>query len=152
MLLAPADEVSVGDVIPSRGRTVTETDVVNFCYLTGNWLEIHSNTELAARTEYGQRVVQGTLVFAMIPGLVPWDPQYTQAFYGTDSLRFIRPVFIGDTVTAHVVIGEKKIRDRETAIVRFDVEVVNQRNEVVQAFQMRLLGRRQPLNERGTDG
>jgi len=152
MILAPVDEVNIGDVIPSRGRTVTETDVVSFCYLTGNWLEIHSNTEVAARTEYGQRVVQGSLVFAMIPGLVTWDPQYTRAFYGVDSLRFLRPVFIGDTVRAHVVVGGKRIRDADTAVVTFDVEVTNQRDEVVQACKMSILGRRRPLDGGTTHG
>ncbi|MBO0875734.1 MAG: MaoC family dehydratase N-terminal domain-containing protein [Pseudonocardia sp.] len=147
MLLAPADEVRIGEVIPSRGRTVTETDVVSFCYLTGNWLEIHSNTELAARTEYGQRVVQGSLVFSIVPGLVPWDPRYTRAFYGVDGMRFLKPVFIGDTVRARVTVLEKKVRDEESAVVTFKVEVVNQRDEVVQVCRMHLLGRRKPLGE-----
>ncbi|MFI0370158.1 MaoC/PaaZ C-terminal domain-containing protein [Actinomadura sp. 1N219] len=145
MLLAPADEVSVGDVTPARGRTVTETDVVSFCYLTGNWLEIHSNTELASRTEYGQRVVQGSLVFSMVPGLVSWDPRYTRAFYGVDSLRFVRPVFIGDTITARIRVADKEDRDADSAVVTFAVEVVNQRDEVVQVCRMRILGRRRAL-------
>lgn len=147
MLLAPADEVKVGDVIPSRGRTVTETDVVSFCYLTGNWLELHSNVEFASRTEFGERLVQGSLVFAMIPGLVPWDPRYIRAFYGVESLRFVSPVFIGDTVHGRIVVGDKRIRDDESAIVTFDVEVHNQRDEVVQLCQMSLLGRRRAMNE-----
>lgn len=147
MLLAPADDVQVGEVIPSRGRTVTETDVVNFCYLTGNWLEIHSNAELAATTEYGQRLVQGSLVFAMIPGLLPWDPRYTRAFYGVERLRFIAPVFINDTVTARVTVSDITIRNDDESVVTFDVQVLNQRAEPVQVCQMRILGRRRALGE-----
>lgn len=147
MLLAAVDDLSVGDLVPSRGRTVTETDVVSFCYLTGNWLEIHSNAELAKRTRFGQRIVQGSLVFSMIPGLVGWDPRYTIAFYGVDRMRFVKPVFIGDTVTAQVRVAAIEIRDDDTGVVTFGIEVENQRGEVVQALDMRILGRRRALEE-----
>jgi acyl dehydratase len=142
VLQAPVDELTVGDLIPARGRTITETDVVSFCYLTGNWLEIHSNAELAKSTPYGQRLVQGSLVFSIIPGLVQWDPRYIIAMYAVEDLRFRRPVFIGDTISARVAIEDVTIRDAETGIVTFANEVSNQRGEVVQTFRMRILGRR----------
>lgn len=142
MLLKPVDKLAVGDIVPSRGRTVTESDVVSFCYLTGNWLEIHSNAELAKQTRFGQRIVQGSLVFSIIPGLVGWDPRYTIAFYGVDRMRFVRPVFIGDTVTAKVRVSAIDIRDEETGIVTFGIEVENQHGQTVQALDMRILGHR----------
>ena len=148
MLLKAADDVRVGDVVPSRGRTITETDVVSFCYLTGNWLEIHSNTEVAARTEFGERLVQGSLVFSIIPGLVGWDPRFTRAFYGVERLRFVHPVFIGDTITAKVVVSDIEIRNDDESVVTFDVEVQNQRGETCQVCQFRLLGRRRALDVR----
>jgi acyl dehydratase len=147
MLQAPFDEVQIGDTVRSRGRTVTETDVVSFCYLTGNWFELHSNVEVAAKTEYGQRLVQGGLVFSLIPGLVVWDPRYVIAFYGVDRLRLIRPVFIGDTVSARIWVVDKKVRDEASGKVTFQIEVVNQRDEVVQACSMIILGRRECLDE-----
>jgi acyl dehydratase len=142
MLLKPVDELSVGETVPARGRTVTETDVVSFCYLTGNWLEIHSNEEVAARTPYGRRLVQGSLVFSIIPGLVAWDARYTIAMYAVDDMRFPRPVFIGDTITAQIAVEDVQMRDADTGIATFAVTVVNQRDEVVQTFRMRILGRR----------
>lgn len=142
MLLAPVDEMSVGDVIPARGRTITETDVVSFCYLTGNWLEIHSNAELAKDTPYGQRLVQGSLVFSIVPGLVHWDARYVVAMYAVDDLRLLRPVFIGDTISVRVVVENIEEYDEQTGIVTFANEVFNQRDEVVQTFRMRILGRR----------
>ena len=142
MLHKPVDEVNIGETVPARGRTVTETDVVSFCYLTGNWLEIHSNEEVAARTRYGRRLVQGSLVFAMIPGLVAWDARYTIAMYAVDDMRFPRPVFIGDTITAQIAVEDVQLRDKDTGIATFAVTVVNQRSEVVQTFRMRILGRR----------
>ena len=66
-------ELSVGDVRHSNGRTVTETDVVTFCMLTGNWLELHSNAEFAKSTRFGQRVVQGSLVFSIVNAMFPFD-------------------------------------------------------------------------------
>ena len=60
------DELEIGDKTESeRGRTITETDVVFFCYLTGNWLELHSNAEYAKETQFGERLVQGSLTFAI---------------------------------------------------------------------------------------
>src|ERR1700753_3014383 len=64
------DELEVGTSTGvSRGRTITETDVVTFMMITGNWAEIHSNTEFAATTPYGQRLVQGTLGLSVSQGL-----------------------------------------------------------------------------------
>jgi acyl dehydratase len=142
MLHKPVDELTLGESVPARGRTVTETDVVSFCYLTGNWLEIHSNEEVAAKTPYGRRLVQGSLVFSIIPGLVEWDARYTIAMYAVNEMRFPRPVFIGDTITAQIAVDHVQLRDADTGIATFAVKVVNQRGEVVQTFRMRILGRR----------
>jgi acyl dehydratase len=139
------DEIAVGDVWSGRGRTITETDVVSFCYLTGNWLEIHSNVEVAAASSYGQRLVQGSLTFSLIPGLVGWDHRYVIAFYGVDRLRFLRPVFIGDTVHPKVRVVETAPKDDERGVVALAVEVRNQRDEVVQVGVFKLLVRRGPL-------
>lgn len=59
MITQPFDELSLGQRRRSGGRTMTETDVVNFCGLTGNWLAIHADAEFSKRSLYGQRVVQG---------------------------------------------------------------------------------------------
>jgi acyl dehydratase len=139
------DDTQIGTKLTTPGRTITETDVVSFCYLTGNWLEIHSNAEFAARTEYGQRIVQGSLTFSLIAGLVGWDPQYLVAFYGVDNLRFLRPVFIGDTIHATIEVIEKKELEGERGVVSQKVVVYNQRDEEVQASIFKLLVRKKPL-------
>ena len=77
---------------------MTETDVVNFCMLTGNWLELHSNAEFARHTLYEQRLVQGSLVFSVLNAMIPFDAAVV--FYGADRLRFAKPTFIGDTLCA----------------------------------------------------
>ncbi|MHB8246003.1 MAG: MaoC/PaaZ C-terminal domain-containing protein [Acidimicrobiales bacterium] len=145
MITESFDDIAVGAVVTTPGRTVTETDVVSFCYLTGNWLEIHSNREFAAGTEYGQRLVQGSLTFSLIAGLVKWDPQYLVAFYGVDNLRFIRPVFINDTIHATIEVVEKTELDGDRGVVANRVTVFNQRDEPVQSSIFKLLVRKSPL-------
>lgn len=62
--------------------------------LTGNWLELHSNAEFARHTLYGQRLVQGSLVFSVLNAMIPLDAEVV--FYRADRLRFAKPTFIGD--------------------------------------------------------
>ncbi len=128
------DETKVGDKVISRARTVTETDVTMFCMFTGNWLELHSNVEYAKSTRFGQRIVQGSLVYALIPGLVPVQPAgRTIAFYGVDRLRFLKPVFIGDTVHVEAEVIELQSKDERSGVITHNVSVKNQRDEVVQS-------------------
>ena len=150
MITESFDDIEVGETWAGRGRTITETDVVNFCYLTGNWLEIHSNVEVAAATPFGERLVQGSLTFSLIPGLVTWDYRYVIAFYGVDHLRFLRPVFIGDTVHPELRVVEKTVKDDERGVVALEIEVRNQHHEVVQAAVFKLLVRRRALQLDGT--
>ena len=61
MIRHPFGELSLGQTGVSSGRTMTETDVVNFCMLTGNWLELHSNIEHAKEAIYGQRLFPSSM-------------------------------------------------------------------------------------------
>jgi len=137
----PFPELTIGQRKVSRGRTVTETDVVNFCMLTGNWLELHSNVEFAKHTLYGQRLVQGSLVFSIVNALLPFDPTVIEAFYGVDKLRFTRPTFIGDTLYAETeVIRLKPHKDRH-GIATSLLTGRNQRGEIVMTCEFSLLVR-----------
>ena len=145
MISEPYPSLSVGQRRASRGRTITETDVVNFCMLTGNWLELHANTEFAAATLYGQRLVQGSLIFAIGNALLPFDPEVIEAFYGVDRLRFTRPTFIGDTIWASAEIIALQPRGEGHGVATLDLQVANQRGEVVMRCDFRLLVRRERL-------
>lgn len=139
------DEMTIGEKYTSRGRTITEADVVNFCYLTGNWLEIHSNTEFCKTTEFGERIVQGSLVFSIIAGLVEWDPTVIIAFYGVDKIRFLSPVKIGDTIYVKGEVTDKQAKDESRGVVTGEIKVLNQRDELVQVAIFKLLVRRTRL-------
>lgn len=114
----PYDELEVGRVFRSGGRTITETDVVNYCALTGNWIEIHSNVNYAAHTRFGERLVQGALTYSILTGLIQFGLSI-QANYGIDAMRFRRPVKIGDTVYATAEVLRKKEKDDQYGVTTF---------------------------------
>lgn len=145
MMNLPYGELAIGQKARSRGRTITETDVVNFCGLTGNWLEIHSNAEFAKKTLFGQRVVQGGLVFVISNALFGFDSAVVEAFYGVDKLRFIKPTFIGDTLHAESEITAMKDKGDRHGVVTAHLKAVNQRGETVLSCEFSLLIRRERL-------
>lgn len=145
MVNKPYGELALGQRLRSRGRTLTETDVVNFCGLTGNWLEIHANAEFAKKAMFGQRIVQGGLVFVIGNALLGFDSALVEAFYGVDKLRFLKPSFIGDTIHAETEIIRLKERGDAHGIVTNLLTIINQREETVLSCEFSLLIRRTPL-------
>ncbi|WP_456390646.1 MaoC/PaaZ C-terminal domain-containing protein [Profundibacter sp.] len=149
MIQQPFGELEVGQVAVSIGRTMTETDVVNFCMLTGNWLELHSNVEHAKGSLYGQRLVQGSLVFSVINAIIPFDSSVLAAFYGCDKLRFLRPTFINDTLWAKIEIIRLKDHDENHGVVTLKLESINQRDETNMRCEFSLLIRKARLDQPG---
>ena len=145
MVNKPYGELTLGQRQRSRGRTLTETDVVNFCGLTGNWLEIHANAEFAKKAMFGQRIVQGGLVFVIGNALLGFDSALVEAFYGVDKLRFLKPSFIGDTIHAETEIIRLKDRGHAHGVVTNLLTIINQRHETVLSCEFSILIRRQPL-------
>jgi 3-hydroxybutyryl-CoA dehydratase len=138
---------SVGDRWRSpRGRTVTETDVVNFCGLSGDFYPLHSDAVWAEQGPFGRRIAHGLLVLSLTSGLVRLEPGYVWAFYGIDRLRFPAPTFIGDTLWVELEVTETAVRDERFGVVAAAVATVNQRAETVMAGTWRLaVPRRHPL-------
>lgn len=139
------EDLVVGDVTRSRARTITETDVVNFCALTGNWLAIHADAEFSKSSKFGQRVVQGGLVFVIGNALFGFDEKVIAAFYGVDNLRFVRPTFIGDTIHATREITDLRPKDEKYGVASAKLEVRNQHDEVVLVCDFRILVYRLPV-------
>jgi len=149
MIQKPFGELEIGQVGVSIGRTMTESDVVNFCMLTGNWLELHSNIEHAEHSLYKQRLVQGSLVFSVVNAMIPFDSSILAAFYGCDKLRFLRPTFINDTVWARVEIIKLKDHDEKHGVVTSKLEAINQRDETSLRCEFSLLIRKERLDHPG---
>jgi 3-hydroxybutyryl-CoA dehydratase len=137
------DDLDIGMTQASRGRTITETDIVNWCATTGDWFVLHSDKEYAARSEFGQRIAPGVMVFAFSGGLcVPPMPRAIIANYGSDKIRYPRPTFIGDTLHADIEVAEKQIRGEDRGVATFRWDMVNQNGDVVMASFLKVLLRR----------
>jgi len=139
------EDFEIGEEAVSAGRTITETDIVNFAGLTGDWNEIHTNKEFAATGPFKQRIAHGALVFSVATGLSVRMGQTADtviAFYGLDRLRFVKPVFIGDTVSVRQRCEAKSERDEKSGIVTFLNEVLNQNEVVVVSYTAKVLLKR----------
>ena len=123
------EEFEVGLEIQTGARTITETDLVNFAGLSGDFNFIHINADAAKDTPFGQRVAHGMLVASIATGLA-----VQQGFIDGTTLafrdlnwKFTKPVFIGDTIHVQVKVTETKLMARlGGGIVTFDARVVNQ--------------------------
>jgi len=135
------DEIEVDERMASRGRTITEADIVQWCSLTGDWYVLHTNAHYAAQTRFGQRVVPGLLVQAYAAGLgVPPDAPAIVANYGTDNLRFIAPTFIGDTLHLEARVLTKEIkREGRDGLIRLEWNMVNQNGITVMKSDLQIL-------------
>jgi 3-hydroxybutyryl-CoA dehydratase len=130
------DELEVGMRGRSRGRTITEADVVGFAGLSGDWHPLHTDAEYAAHGPFGARIGHGMLTLAVTTGLMTLSPEAIEAFYGMDRVRFLRPVMLGDTIRVETTLEEKIPRDGGGGKVVVKGEVINQSDQPVLAFQM----------------
>ena len=140
------------DLIPdttasSAERTITEADVMSFARLTGDFVKLHTDEEFAKRTSYGRRIAHGALVFSVSIGLATEMHLFDDAliaFVGVDKLRFVAPVFLGDTVHVVKTVVERKPLDASKGTVTFASRVLNERGELVLTYRDRLLIERHP--------
>lgn len=135
------DEIQLGETFTSRGRTITETDVVQWCSLTGDWYVLHTNAHYAAETRFGQRIVPGILVQAYAAGLgIPPAAPAIIANYGTDALRFTAPTFIGDTLHLRASVdGKETKRDGKDGVVKLGWNMFNQNGIMVMKSDLQIL-------------
>ena len=138
----------------SRGRTVTEADIVMFAGLTGDFVELHTNEEFAKTTKFGRRIAHGALVFSISVGLTTRMNLLDDtilAFAGVDKLRFVAPVFIGDTIHVTKRVVEQQELGAAQGSVTFETKVLNQRNELVLVYRDKMLLKRRDAGITGTE-
>lgn len=131
------DEYIVEAARTSTGRTITETDIVVHAGQSGDFYPHHMDAEWCKTQEFGQRVAHGTLVLSVAVGMLAGEINEVAFSYGYDRVRFVAPVFIGDTITSKAVISGKCDHARKPAeygLVEEQVIVTNQRGETVIAF------------------
>lgn len=127
------EQIQVGMTWTSPGRTVTETDIVNFACHTGDFNPLHIDRVHAEGTIFGKPIAHGLLGLAWVAGLGSNDPNpHTLAFAGIRDWKFLKPVFAGDTVRVETEAIEVENSGRRAGRVAWARKLVNQDGVVVQ--------------------
>ena len=141
------EEFEVGEALETPARTITETDVVIFAGLSGDYNPLHTDAEFAKETMFGERIAHGMLGLSIVSGLA-WRTGFME---GTaDALisvetKFRNPVKFGDTIRAKFEVRQKKEMMRlGGGFVTFNVVVLNQRDETIQKGDWTVLIRSAP--------
>ncbi|WP_420410081.1 MaoC/PaaZ C-terminal domain-containing protein [Hoeflea sp.] len=127
------EDYEIGSERVTYGRTITETDFVVHAGHTGDFFPHHMDAEFMKTQPFGQRIAHGTMVFSIGVGLTASMINPVAFSYGYDRLRFVRPVFIGDTIHTRTTIAAKEDDPKRAEMGRvFErTEVINQNGEVV---------------------
>jgi acyl dehydratase len=127
------EEFQVGQRIVSAGRTVTESDIVSFAGLSGDFTAIHTDAEYSKTTPAGQRIAHGLLVLSIASGLAAQTGLLegtVMVFREISEWKFIKPVVIGDTIHVEMEVTETKALPRiGGGSVAITLSVINQRGE-----------------------
>ncbi|GAF59675.1 LOW QUALITY PROTEIN: aldehyde dehydrogenase, PaaZ [Psychrobacter sp. JCM 18902] len=137
------DELRIGERLLTARRTVTEADIVNFGCLSGDHFYAHMDKIAAADSFFGERVAHGYFIVSAAAGLfvdAPAGPVI--ANYGMESLRFVEPVKIGDTIQVELTCKQKTPKaqrdpaEKAHGVVVWDIKVKNQRNDLVATYDI----------------
>lgn len=136
------DELQLGETLITHRRTVTESDVVSFAGISGDFFYAHMDDIAAKESIFEKRVAHGYFVLSAAAGLfVDPAPGPVLANYGLEALRFTKPVYIGDTIHARLTCMRKTRKETKEGmipqgVVEWDVEVYNQGSEVVASYSI----------------
>ena len=137
------EDLTVGDSLLTHRRTVTDADIVAFGGISGDFFYMHFDEIAAKASPFGKRIAHGYFVLSAAAGLFVSPAEGpVLANYGLDTLRFVKPVGIGDTIRARLTCKRKIDRQKVGAdgrgqgVVAWDVEVTNQDGEVVASYDI----------------
>ena len=131
------EDIPVGEQRISFGRTITESDIITHAGQTGDFYPHHMDAEWCKTQPFGQRIAHGTLIFSVAVGMTAGAINPHAMSYGYDRLRFVKPVFIGDTITVTATISEKRPHAKRTdvGVLVEQLSVRNQHADVVLACE-----------------
>ncbi|MDP4174027.1 MAG: phenylacetic acid degradation bifunctional protein PaaZ [Bacteroidota bacterium] len=142
------EELHIGETLLTHRRTITETDIVNFAGISGDFFYAHTDDIAAKDSIFHNRVAHGYLILSVAAGLfVNPAPGPVIANYGLEGLRFVKPVYIGDTIHVKLTCRQKTIKENRddeipSGIVDWYVEVINQNEELVASYDILTLVKR----------
>ncbi|MFL6769577.1 MAG: phenylacetic acid degradation bifunctional protein PaaZ, partial [Sphingomicrobium sp.] len=131
-------ELEIGDTLKTESRTVTLEDIEHFAHFTGDTFYAHMDDEAAkASPIFEGRVAHGYLILSFAAGLfVDPDPGPVLANTGLENLRFLTPLYPGDSMRVELTVRAKSLKSEETGVVRWAVEVFNQNDELVATYDL----------------
>jgi len=131
-------ELEIGDTLKTASRTVTIADIEHFAEFTGDKFYAHMDEEAAkASPIFEGRVAHGYLILSFAAGLfVDPDPGPVLANTGLENLRFLTPLYPGDSMRVELSVRSKSLKSEDTGVVRWAVEIFNQRDELVATYDL----------------
>ena len=131
-------ELHIGDTWETPARTITLEDIEHFAEFTGDKFYAHMDEEAAkASPIFEGRVAHGYFLLSFAAGLfVDPDPGPVLANTGLENLRFLTPVYPGDSIRVELTVRAKSIKSEDTGQVRWAVEVFNQKDELVATYDL----------------
>jgi 3-hydroxybutyryl-CoA dehydratase len=143
LLERPFEGLEEGAKFATRGRTLTEADLVQFAALTGDWHPQHTDAEWARRSPFGERVAHGMLLLSYAVGLVPFDPERAVALRRVADATFKRPARPGDTIHVEGTIRRLVEVDETTGLVECDWRILTARGSLVARARVEVVWRRE---------
>lgn len=135
------EDIKIGEKYVSSGRTITECDLVIFAGMSADYNPLHTDSEYARKSMFGGRIAHGALTFSVMTGF--WDQlgflrETVIAFYGVERMRFIKPVYSGDTLHLELEFIKKQDRGKD-GLITVANKMFNQKNEEVMVCESVLL-------------
>ena len=131
-------ELNIGDTLKTKSRTVSLEDIEHFAHFTGDTFYAHMDDEAAkASPIFEGRVAHGYLILSFAAGLfVDPDPGPVLANTGLENLRFLTPLYPGDSMRVELTVRSKSLKSEDTGVVRWAVEIFNQKDEPVATYDL----------------
>ncbi len=143
------EDYTIGESFETPGRTITETDVVMFAGLSGDYNELHTNKDFMANSDFGGRLVHGLLGLSISVGLffrTGFMEGTVIAFLGMEEWKFTGPIFFNDTIHAKLTVIDVKASKSKAdrGVLKIDLKTMNQKDDVVQTGIMALMVSKKP--------
>ena len=139
------EDFAIGQTYTTKGRTITEADIVNFAGISGDFHPLHTDAQYAEGSLFGQRIAHGLLSLTVVSGLSQQLGHLKGsiiAFLGLN-WQFKKPVFIGDTIYEEQIIADKRETGKGDGVVTIHCRVKNQQGEVIQeGYRIVMVARR----------
>jgi oxepin-CoA hydrolase/3-oxo-5,6-dehydrosuberyl-CoA semialdehyde dehydrogenase len=131
-------ELKIGYTLKTASRTVTLEDIEHFAHFTGDTFYAHMDDEAAkASPIFEGRVAHGYLILSFAAGLfVDPDPGPVLANTGLENLRFLTPLYPGDSMRVELTVRAKSLKSEDTGVVRWAVEIFNQKDDLVATYDL----------------